>query len=436
MEKLLHYVWKHRLYAPARLSTTDGREVEVVDPGLHNSDAGPDFFNAKVKIGGTLWVGNVEIHDRASDWKAHGHDRDAAYDNVVLHVVGKADAEAADSRGRTVPQMQLDVPPYVAGNYRELLATDAYPPCRSVIPALPRMTVGSWLAALQAERLEQKTEAISRRAAMKGGSWEDAYFMTLARNYGFGINGDAFEAWAATLKLQAAAHHRDDGFQVEAIFMGQAGLLDGDACSPRHAGQARRDGYMARLQAEYSYMALKFGLGHIDRKMWRFLRLRPQNFPHIRISQIATLYHEGRTGLGLLLDCRSADDIRQLLATHVSPYWETHYAFGAESARSPKRLSAQSLNLLAINTAIPTLFAYGRHTMNEALCTRALDMLESLRPEDNAVTRRWRECGIEAATAADSQALIQLKSHYCDRRDCLRCRFGYEYLKRAGRNGR
>lgn len=212
MEQLLHYVWKHRLYDGAGLSTTDGREVEVIDPGLHNTDAGPDFFNAKVKIGGTLWVGNVEIHDRASDWTAHGHHTDAAYDSVVLHVVACADAATADSRGRRVAQMMMGVPPYVADNYRELLATDTYPPCYRIIPTLPPMTVTSWLAALQAERLEQKTGAISRRAAMRAGSWEEAYFVTLARNYGFGINGDAFEAWAMNVPLQAAAHHRDDPF--------------------------------------------------------------------------------------------------------------------------------------------------------------------------------------------------------------------------------
>ena len=431
MEKLLHYVWKHRLYDSAGLSTTNGREVEVIDPGLHNTNAGPDFFNAKVKLGGTLWVGNVEIHDRASDWNAHGHNRDAAYNSVVLHVVGNADAQAADSHGRLVPQMVLAVPAYVARNYSELLATDTYPPCYRIIPSLPPMTVTSWLAALQAERLEQKTEAISRRAGMKAGAWEEAYFATLARNFGFGINGDAFEAWAMNVPLGAAAHHRDDPFQVEALFMGQAGLLQDEAISPRHRTEAAADGYLQRLRAEYAYLARKFGLSPIDCKLWRFLRLRPQNFPHIRIAQMATLYHEGRTGLSLLLECRSIDDVRQLLATHVSAYWETHYTFGSESARNPKRLSGQSLNLLAINTAIPMLFAYGRHTMDESLCERAFELLDSLKPETNSIIRTWGECGLKARTAGDSQALLQLKLAYCDRRDCLRCRFGYEYLKRG-----
>ena len=435
MEKLLHYTWKHRLLPLAGLRTADGREVEVIDPGLHNTDAGPDFFNAKVRIGGTLWVGNVELHDRASDWHAHGHDCDRAYDNVVLHVVGEADAVATDSSGRAVAQVQVAVPEAVARAYAELQAADSLPPCRHAVATLPRLAVSSWLAALQAERLQQKAEAISRRAAMKGGAWEEAYFATLARNFGFGINSDAFEAWAMSVPQGPAAHHRDDLFQVEAIFMGQAGLLQDEAISPRHRGEAAADGYLQRLRAEYAYLARKFGLSPMDCKLWRFLRLRPQNFPHIRIAQMATLYHEGRTRLGLLLECRGIDDVRQLLATHVSPYWETHYTFGKESPLSPKRLSGQSLDLLAINTAIPVLFAYGRHTMDEPLCQRAFELLDSLKPEDNAVIRTWRECGLSARTAGDSQALMQLKHAYCDRRDCLRCRFGYEYLKRVKGQG-
>ena len=429
MEKLLHYVWKHRLYNPAGLRTGDGRTVEVIDPGLPNTDAGPDFFNAKVKIGGTMWVGNVEIHDRASDWRAHGHDRDAAYDNVVLHVVATADAEARDSRGRAVAQLTLGVPQEVARNYAALASADAFPPCRSIIPQLPRLTVSSWMAALQTERLERKTADIARRAGLRNGSWEDACFITLARNYGFGVNADAFEAWAAALPLAAAARHRDDITITEALFLGQAGLLDSEAVPRRHRDEARRDGYLARLQAEYAFLAHKFGLRPMDRSLWRFLRLRPQNFPHIRIAQLAVLYHEGRTGLSRLVECASADDVRRLMATRVTPYWQTHYTFGAASPASAKALSDRSLDLIVINTAVPMMFAYGRHTMNEALCERACAMLESLKPEANSVVSAWSRCGLRAMTAADSQALVQLKHEYCDRRDCLRCRFGYEYLK-------
>ena len=431
MEQLLHYVWKHKLWPLRPLQTTDCRSIEVVDPGLHNRrNAGPDFFNAKLKINGTLWVGNVEIHDRASDWYQHGHDHDAAYDNVVLHVVGVADRDVQNSRGEYLPQLELEVPAAVKANYEQLLHTDHYPPCYQLIPSLSRLTVHAWMAALQTERLEQKTEAISQRAQRCNGSWEDAYFVTLARNYGFGINGEAFEQWAYNVPLQAVGKHRDDLFQVEAIFMGQAGLLDLSTIPHRYQEDALNEGYFTRLRSEYQYLAHKFSLTPMDSTIWRFLRLRPQNFPHIRISQLANLYYERRSGLSELLECESVEAVKQLLSTHVTPYWETHYVFGSESTKNAKHLSQASLNLLTINTAIPILFAVGRHRQKEALCDRAFDFLEQLKAEQNHIVRMWADCGLEAKTAGDSQALIQLKREYCDRKECLRCRFGYEYLRR------
>ncbi len=430
MEQLLHYVWKHKMWPLAPLSTTDGRSIEVIDVGLYNRrNAGPDFFNAKVKINGTLWVGNVEIHDRASDWYLHGHDHDSAYDNVILHVVGVADRDVQNSRGEYLPQMILEVPAHVHDNYAQLLHSDHYPPCYQLIPSLTSLTVHAWMAALQTERLEQKTEAIRQRAERCNGSWEDAYFVTLARNYGFGINGEAFEQWAFNVPLHAVGKHRDDLFQIEAIFMGQAGLLDLNAIPERYQKEALNEGYFTKLSNEYRYLAHKFSLTPIDASIWRFLRLRPQNFPHIRIAQLANLYYERKAGLSNLLECATVEEVKKLLATHVTAYWETHYLFGAESEKSAKHLSTSSLNLLTINTAIPMLFAVGRHRQKEEYCDRAFDFLEQLKAEQNHIVRMWQECGLEAKSAGDSQALIQLKREYCERRECLRCRFGYEYLK-------
>ena len=430
MEQLLHYCWKHKMWPLGGLETTDGRIVEVIDPGLHNHNAGPDFFNAKVKIGGTLWVGNVEVHDKSSDWYVHGHDKDPHYNNVVLHVVGIADRDVQTQEGNFVPQMVLQVPKYVHENYAELLRTDAYPPCYRIIPDLTRLMVHSWMAALQTERLEQKTIAISERARQAGGSWEGAFFVTMARNYGFGINGDAFEEWARHIPLQAVGKHRDDLFQIEAIFMGQAGLLELEAVPERYQKDALNEGYFAKLRNEYQYLAHKFSLKPMDYKLWRFLRLRPQNFPHIRISQLANLYYQRKISLSALADCRDMAGLAQLLQTQVTPYWETHYTFGSESFRSQKQLSPASINLLIINTGVPMLFAYGRHLMKEELCDRAFDFLEQLKAENNYIIRMWTDVGLEVSSAGDSQALIQLKREYCDKRDCLRCRIGYEYLKR------
>ena len=430
MEQLLHYVFKHKMFPLRELQTIDGKSVEVIDPGLHNRNAGPDFFNAKVRIGNTMWVGNVEIHDKSSDWYLHGHDKDSNYDNVVLHVAGVIDTDVKTSRGEYLPQMQLDVPQQVKEHYDELLSTDSYPPCYKVIPSLTTLMVHAWMAALQTERLEQKTEAIRHRAELCGGSWEDAYFMTLARNYGFGINGEVFEQWTRNIPLQAIAHHRDDLFQIEAIFMGQAGLLELEAVPDYYQQTALNEGYFAKLRNEYLYLAHKFSMKPMDYKFWRFLRLRPQNFPHIRISQLANLYYQRKAGLSQLMECETIEQLKTILSSHVTPYWETHYTFGSTSNKNEKHLSYGSINLLMINTAIPMLFAIGRHRGKEVLCDRAFDFLEQLKAENNHIIRMWQQVGLEVKTAGDSQALIQLKKEYCDKKDCLRCRFGYEYLKR------
>jgi len=430
MEQLLHYVWKHKMFPLKDLMTSDGQPVEVIDTGLHNHNSGPDFFNAKVRIGTTLWVGNVEIHDKSSDWYVHGHDKDTNYDNVVLHVASLLDKEVKKANGEFIPQLQLDVPPMVKEHYEELLRTDSYPPCYKVIPELTPLTVHAWMAALQTERLEQKTIAIQKRAERANGSWEDAYFVTLARNYGFGINGDVFEQWAQTVPLSAVGHHRDNLFQIEAIFMGQAGLLELEAIPDFYQKEALNEGYFAKLRNEYQYLAHKFDLKPIDYHLWRFLRLRPQNFPHIRISQLANLYYEQKAGLSQLIACETTEQLKKVLSSHVTPYWETHYTFGSTSTKNEKHLAYGSLNLLMINTAIPMLFAVGRHQGKEDLCDRAFDLLEQLKAENNYIIRMWQQVGLEVKNAGDSQALIQLKKEYCDKKDCLRCRFGYEYLKR------
>ena len=343
--------------------------------------------------------------------------------------MGKADTEAMTARGTKPPQLELSVPQKVREHYKELLEIDQYPPCYQVIPSLSQVMLHSWMNALQIERLEQKTEAIQKRADDCGGSWESAYFITLARNYGFGLNGEAFEAWAKTIPLQSVGHHRDNLFQTEAFFMGQAGLLDLEAVPERYREAASQDDYFIRLRKEYLYLAHKFSLHPMDHGMWRFLRLRPQNFPHIRISQLANLYFQRKAGLSQLIECTTLQQMEEILKTRVTPYWETHYTFGSESSKNEKHLSPFSLNLLMINTAIPMLFAYGRHKSSDQLCDRAFDFLDQLKAENNYIVKMWKQCGLTIKSAGDSQALIQLKKEYCDKKDCLRCRIGYEYLK-------
>lgn len=421
MEHLLHYVWKHKLFPLKILQTTTGLPVEVIDPGLHNSDAGPDFFNAKLKIGDTLWVGNVEVHTLSSDWYRHKHDQDKAYDSVILHIASRIDCEVLRPNGEVIPQIQLTCSEQIQTHYEELCRADAYPPCHSVLISLPKLTVHSWLTALQTERLEQKAAMITKRLERCNRNWEDAFFITLARNFGFGLNGDAFETWASMLPLSAINKHRDDLFQIEAFFFGIAGLLE----------EEKDDEYYHRLRKEFQYLWHKFELtGGMDASLWRLLRLRPGNFPYIRLAQLAYLYQKSDVLFSRLMEAATLNDVRNLLITRTSAYWESHFVFAKTSSHSEKKIGEKSVDLLIINTVIPFLYAYGLHKADEGMCSRAGNFLEDLKAENNYITRKWSNAGIPVTTASDSQALIQLQKEYCDKRKCLYCRFGYEYLKR------
>lgn len=421
MEQLLHYVWKHKIFPLKELKTTTGQQVEVIDTGLANTDAGPDFFNAKLKLDGVLWIGNIEIHERSSDWFKHGHHADTGYNSVILHIASEIDTEISRSNGERIPQIQLICPEAVRTNYKELLETDSYPPCYRIIPSLPPFTAHSWMTALQMERFEQKATLLNERLKRCQGNWEDAFFITLARNFGFGLNGDTFETWAHRLPFRAVDKHRNDLFQIEAIFFGQAGILE----------DSDGDGYYLRLKKEYTYLQHKFGLIPMDASLWRFLRLRPANFPHIRIAQLACLYHRAYGLLSRIMETETLQGVRDILKGGTSEYWLTHYTFGGSSPSRPKTLSNTSLDLLIINTVVTFLYAYGLHKGNRVLCARAGSFLEELKAENNYITRMWEQCGMKASNAADSQALIQLKKEYCDKKKCLYCRIGYEYLKRS-----
>ena len=404
MERLLHYVWKHKILPLKPLTTVEGQTVEVIDPGLHNHDQGPDFFNAKIRLDGTVWAGNVEVHLRSSDWYRHGHESDAAYNSVILHVVGEVDAEVVTQEGKTLPQVRLDIPESIRRSYEELCRTEDYPRCHRIISSIPSIKVRPWMDALLVERLKERSEKVAERAERTGGDWERATFVTLSRSFGFGLNGDAFERWAMRIPLSAAGKHRDDLFQIEALFLGMAGLID-------EVEGLRSSQEVLLLRQEYAFLKHKFSLGDaMERADWRFLRTRPSNFPSARILQIAELYHSGRAQMSSLLGAQSVEELQTCLAV--------------------KGMTAASRRLLIINTVVPLLFAYGRHTSNDDICQRAIRLLETLPAENNYILRQWQECGLKVSTAADSQALIQLKRQYCDRTDCLRCRFGYEYLKK------
>lgn len=443
MEQLLHYVWKHKIFLHSQLTTTDGRTVEVINPGLPNTNAGPDFSNAKIKIDGVLWVGNIEIHQRTSDWFRHHHDTDPAYDNIILHVVEEADMPLVYPNGQSIPQLQITVPSFVSTNYEQLISQDHTPRCAKVAGTLPLFTIHNWMTSLTLQRFEYRNQQILKRRQSLDLNWEDTLFTTIARNFGFGINGDAFEAWAHSIPMNAVAKHRDNLFQIEAIFFGQAGLLN-DEMTPKNVNSSKDakvnkvddhqqnedNNYYERLAKEYRYLRQKFSLTPIPTKLWRFLRLRPQNFPHIRIAQLAMLYYEQKVTLSHIINTTSTDDIAEIFRSRVSDYWRTHYTFTSSHSRATdKSLSKNSINLLVINTIAPFLFAYGKYKSDEDLCDRAFNLWQSMPPENNHIIRDWAAAGVACENSADSQALIHLTHNYCDRHDCLRCKFGYEYIK-------
>lgn len=402
MERLLHYIWKHRILPLRTLFTTDGREVEVLDPGLANQNQGPDFFNAKVRIGGNVWAGNVEVHVRSSDWFRHGHESDPAYNNTILHVVKHADGEVTTQDGHVPPQVELAVPGYVEENYHELCLTEDYPRCHRVVPYIPPLKVHAWMDALLAERIRERAARLTAMVDGMNGDWERATFVTLCRNFGFGLNGDTFEKWACSIPMGAAGKHRDDLLQIEALFLGMAGLLD--------TGSGLPGAETERRKREFAFLAHKFSLTPaMDSSDWKYLRTRPRNFPHVRIRQIAMLYHKGIMRMSSLIEAPDIGHLDKVLAGGG--------------------ISAGSRRLLMINTIVPLLYAYGATHADEDMRQRALSLPEQIPAEDNHILRLWKQCGLTVSTAADSQALIQLKREYCDCKDCLRCRFAYEYLK-------
>lgn len=419
-ERFLQYVWFGKRFAPKQ-TTTDGLPVEIIDTGQRNTDAGPDVFNAKVKIGGTLWAGNVEFHRRASDWMRHGHTDDRAYNSVVLHVVCEADKAVTRSDGQRIPQLELKFAPELAESYERLVSDTRFVRCADSLRHVPEAEKAAWLDRLLAERLEQKTQAIDALLLQTTNDWDEAFYVVLARAFGFSTNALAFELLAKSLPLAVIGKHRNDPTQIEALLFGQGGLLEG----------APRDDYHARLQREYHFLKSKFGLKPIDPSLWKFLRLRPANFPTIRLSQFGHLAFKSHRLFSQIIETNGTEKLRELFRCEAAGYWQTHYRFGEESGKRAKRLSDQSIDILLVNTVAPFLFRYGMSHNDDRLAQRAIDLLCALPAERNHIAAGFEAAGIAAQSAADTQAFIQLKRAYCDVRDCLRCHFANFALKNA-----
>lgn len=423
-EQFLHYIWKLRLFAQSNLSTTDNQKIEIIDPGIHNKDAGPDFFNAKIKIGNKVWAGNVEIHLKSDDWAKHKHNEDESYDSVILHVAEQINCEVLNTKGMQIPQLKLVVPEEIEKKADNLLRSSLNIPCEKHLPNIDKKLISSWLNALTIERIERKTDDIYKHLRRFNNSWDDVLYVLLCRNHGFGINSDAFERLALSLPYNLIQKHGDNIFQIEALMFGQAGMLQDKSIA---------DDYYLRLKNEYHFLQNKYQLKPLQEFLFKRMRVRPNAFPQIRIAQLAALLQQSGRLFSTFLDIKDYKQLRLYFQSNTSDYWKNHFTFGKKTNKSDKYLGDASLNTILINTVVPILFAYGKKTEQEKYIDRAIYILEAIKSERNAIVNEFKKKGLIPVNAADSQALIQLRKEYCDKRKCLYCKIGYSILSHDSR---
>ena len=419
-EDFLHYIWKHRLFDKNNLETTGGEKIIVEHPGTYNTDAGPDFFNARIKIGNTLWAGNVEIHLRSSDWSKHFHQKDKAYDNVILHVVAEDDEEIKHKNKTLFPTLELkdcfDKTYFL--NYERLVTSRNRIPCEKQISSVKSFTVDHWLERMLIERLERKSKDIFATLEQNKNNWEETFYFLLAKNFGFKVNAQPFEELARAVPLTALAKHKNDLMQIEAMLFGQAGMLD----------KRFSDEYPAALKKEFIFLKSKFRFENRVSAPWKFLRLRPANFPTIRIAQFGQLIQRSSHLFSKILECTTTKQIKKLFTVSVSDYWKSHFMFEKKSPVHEKHLGDSAIENIIINTAAPILFAYGMNRNDESLKERSMKFLEQLAPEKNSIIAKWESIGVEADCSLRSQALLELFNEYCSRKKCLTCGIGNKLI--------
>ncbi len=424
-EDILHFVWKYRLYPVQPLLTASGKPLLILNTGYHNHDAGPDFLAARIRIGDTEWAGNVEIHVPASDWYAHGHQRDKAYNNVILHVVYESDRTIYREDGTLLETLVLKplIPIHVLPRYRELMSGMHWIPCERHIHLVSAFHRSQWLSRLAVERLETKVAAIFELLAKQQGSWQDTCYIWAARGFGFKINAHAFEQLARAVPLTLIAKYRCRSLAVEALFFGQAGLLENIRFS---------DAYARELQAEFRHLRKLHTLRPMDASIWRFMRTRPGNFPTIRIAQFAALCLRSVYLFSAIVEAQDLNELKSLFAElPVDRYWERRYRFEVASSPHGKQLGSRSIDNLLINVVSGILFAYGKYIGKEVYIYRATALMEGLKTEDNSILKRFSELGVHAEHAAESQALLQMKTFYCDKKRCLECGVGLQLIKHS-----
>ena len=421
-ERLLQFIWQFQYFNKSELTTFSGETLQIVSPGKINTNQGPDFTDAKIRIGKTLWAGTIELHIHTTDWKRHKHQSDKNYNNVILHVVWENDKE--DTR---FPVMELKqrVSKILLERYEELMNSSAFIPCEKSLPAgqaginsVRDITWKGWKERLLAERLIRKAKTVETFLQQNNYHWEETFWWMLARNFGMKVNADTFESIARSIPLNVLAKHKTQIHQLEALLLGQAGLLEGKFS----------EDYPKLLQKEYKFLKEKYSLKKTYLPV-HFLRMRPGNFPTIRLAQLAILAHRSAHLFSKIKEAKNIAEIKKWLDVTANDYWHYHYRFDEASSFKKKNLGTTMIDNIIINTIVPVLFAYGNYHSENQYKDKALKWLESSAPESNSITKGFQHLGIENKNAFDSQALIELKNEYCNKKKCLDCTVGNYLLK-------
>ncbi|MEP7251040.1 MAG: DUF2851 family protein [Ginsengibacter sp.] len=420
-EDLLQYIWQFQYFNTKELQTANGEEIQIISPGSHNSNQGPDFRDGKIKIGNTMWAGNIELHISSSDWNLHRHSSDNNFSNIILHVVWNHDADIKDANQNNIPTLELQqrVSKLLLNKYRELMASAGFIPCERMVPQVNDLTITHWKQRLIAERMVAKAERILCILKETNFHWEETFWRVIAYNFGLKVNSSPFQKIAESLPVSVLAKHKHSIHHLEALLFGQAQLLK----------ETFQDKYPVMLQKEYQFYRKKYQLQEIDGELF-FLRMRPASFPTIRLAQLAMLIYNSEHLFSKIKEAHSVGEVRAMLDVKANDYWNYHYIFDEETDYKEKNLGSQMINNIIINTVVPVLFAYGSHHDEKSHREKAINWLENLTAEKNSITKGFEQLGLSNKNAFDSQALIQLKNEYCNKKFCLRCSIGNALLKR------
>ena len=425
MKSIIYYIWKNRLLPYGGLHTTSGEKLRVIDNGRSNEKSNI-FYNAKIQIGDKVWVGNVVLHGKSSDWEREIHNNTSCTDSVILHVTMENNCSTLRKHGEEIHQLCLGYPEELKSNIRIAAErTKENMPCAHAVSQIEEVKLHSILSRLLVERIEEKAKLIEATYEKCEKRWEETLFKTLIKSFGFGIQTQQFEELAAILDFQALGKHRDNAMQVEAIFFGQAGLLNELSIPYFYREFATKSNYFTELKKEYRFLEKKFNLKSMDYKVWE----SSSSSPHLRIARLVSIFHSRKFNMSSIAICNTITELHEVIDTPLHGYWYNHTCFGGTETCGNGKMKERQMDVIIINAIAPVLYVYGKHRKEFSLCGKAEEYLHSLKCEENSIVRRWKEQGINAECAADSQALLHLSKSYCSNKKCHECQFAYIYIK-------